>query len=235
MSPFMTGLLLGMTVFSALSLQWAKAELVAMQERKTQQDRAQAQELASAMEFAVLTEDASGYSDEYNLQRARAFSSAGGRTRGGNEVLAAARSDEADESGSNSAFGMENTQVAFTASDDRFARAAAGRAGDAATLQQEVGAKGPTVLANVRAARERQVLTSSKRMDAMADQMFAYYAAKMRFPDEASYTNLESRLNLKDAWGQRFEYEPAPDGQSATLRFTTPWDYTRERPLSLKE
>jgi hypothetical protein len=233
MSPFMTGLLLGMTVFSALSLQWAKAELAELQARKAQQDRAQAQELANALEFAVLTEDASGYSDDYALQRARAFANVGSQTRGGNTVLATTRADEPDETAPG-VFGVGKTQVALTAGDDRFARAAAGRAESAAALQQQVGQGGPTVLANLQAVRERQVLTSTKRMDALAEQVFAYYAATMRFPDEAAFATLQGRLNLRDAWGQRFGYSVTPDGQSATLSFTTPWDYTRELPLSLK-
>ncbi len=233
MSPFLTGLLLGMTVFSALSLQWAKAELAATQARNTARDQAQAKELGQALEFAILTEDASSYTEGYDLTRARAFSAASTRTRAGNEVQVVAR--ESENSENTGSFGMGGTQVALNASDDQFARASASRTASAEELQRSRSNAEELIFANVRAARERQVITSTRRMEALAEQLYAAYAAQMRFPDANSFTMLAGKLLLRDAWGQDFAYTTSEDGQTASLNFTTPWGFTQAMRLDLQE
>lgn len=234
MSPFLTGLLLGMTMFSALSMQWAKQELAALQERNAVRDAAQAKELGQALEFAVLTEDESSYTEGYNLERTRQFSGASVRTRGGNEVQLTARDTENDEA-NQGAFGTGGTQVAITASDDRFTRAAASRTASAEELQRTRSNAEDLVFANVRAARERQVITSTRRMEALAEQLYAYYGAELRFPDLNSYTSYAGKLGLRDAWGREFDYNPTNDGQGGSLSFTTPWGFTQALKLSLKD
>jgi hypothetical protein len=233
MSPFLTGLLLGMTVFSALSMQWAKQELASLQQRNAARDAAQAKELAGAMEFAILTEDAESYAENPTLERARTFSAATTQTRGGNQVLVTTRSSEdTDKKG---AFGMGTAQVALTASDDRFTRAAATRTASAEELQRTRTNAEELIFANVRAARERQVITSTRRMEALAEQLYAYYGAELRFPDLNTYTTYAGKLGLRDAWGREFDYDPTTDGQGGSLSFTTPWGFKQALKLSLKD
>jgi len=229
MGPFITGLILGMTIFSALSLQWAKAELANIQARKQMQDRAQAQELARALEFSVLTENGGRDQTNYSLEQATPYAAAAAKTRGGQEVLVNLQTRQ-DTNQANTLYNIEATQVAITASDDRLLRRAVVRKDDALPATGS-----PTAVANIKAMRERQVLTTTRRMDALAEQLYTYYAAKMRFPDEAAYAALLGRLNLNNAWGEPFAYQVSPDGQSAKLRFTTPWNYTQELPLRLKD
>lgn len=233
MSPFMSGLLIGMTIFSALSLQWAKTELLETRKRQAEQAQADAKDLAGAMEFAVLTENANegqGYEEGYSLERARRFSNAVGITRGGNEALVTERT--ADEQG---AFGIARTQVALTNTDDTLQRAALNRAGSAEELNRAIGAKTPSALFDAGGARQKQVLISTKRMEVMAEQLYTFYAAQMRFPTDAEFTTLDGGLNIKDAWGKSFVYTQSPDAQSADLSFTTPWEYTQTLHVSLQD
>jgi hypothetical protein len=234
MSPFMSGLLIGMTIFSALSLQWAKSELIATQQRQAEQARAQAEDLAGAMEFAVLTENANAglqaYDENYNLARARQFSNAVGTTRGGNEVLVTTRTAEEDTT-----FGAPKTQVALTATDDTLQRAEINRVGSAEDLNRAIGNKTPSALFDAGGVRQRQVLTSNQRMEVMAEQLYAYYATQLTFPSASEWTTMEGKLGIRDAWGKSFVYALFPDGQSAELSFTTPWGFTQKLAVSLQE
>lgn len=222
--------MLGMTMFSALTMQWAQQELATQQDRNARADQQQARELAAALEFSILTEDTASYDDTYTLERAEHFAGTAGRTRGGNTVQVTARTDDTEQQ----TLGRGNTQVALTASDNMFTRNAAGQAESAAAMQARGEGQG-TVLANIGGARGRQVLTSLKRMEAMAEQLYAFYAGAMKFPDLAQYTTLDGRLKLYDAWGESFDYAPEADGQMAVLSFTTPWGHTQTMRLNLKE
>ena len=233
MSPFMSGLLIGMTIFSALSLQWAKQELTESKRKQAEEAQTQAQDLAGAMEFAVLSENANegqDYDETYTLERARRFSNAVGVTRGGNDALVTARSSE--EQG---VFGIARTQVALTNTDDTLQRAEINRVGNAEDLNRAVGNKTPAALFDAGGARQQQVLTSTRRMEVMAEQLYAFYSAQMRFPNGAEFTSLDGGVDLKDSWGRSFMYLPDDDGQGAELSFSTPWGHTQSLRVSLQD
>ena len=230
MSPFMSGLIVGMTIFSALTLQWAKADLVRWQQRQQEQGLADAQELSRSLEFAVMTEGADSYEESYSLDRARQFSSASSKTMGGNDVqLTERQAAETDP------FGNRRTQVAITASDDILLRAQVNRAGSTEELNRMVSGTNPVALFDSTTVRGKQVLTSKKRMEAMAEQVFTFYAGAMQFPTDDEFMTLSGKAGVKDAWGRAFDYELGADGQSAELSFTTPWGVTHKQPISLRD
>ncbi len=229
-SPFMFGLVMGMSVFSALSLQWAKQELTRYQELQTQRAKTDAEEVAKGLEFSILAENEQSYSDKYDLERARAYSAAQARTRGGQDYMFAARDSEREQ------FGQKGTAIAIAGTDDTLVRSQVYRTEtEEHILDKSVGGRNDVAVYDTSLARSQQVLTSNRRMEAMAERIYTFYAAKFRFPTDSEYQTLLGRVGVRDAWGQDYDYKPEANGQKATLSFTTPWQYTQTMILSLKD
>jgi hypothetical protein len=230
LSPFMFGLLMGMAVFSVYSLQIAKQQLAAQQAKNAARAQAEAADLAKGLEFSILTETEATYSDDYTLARAQSGAAlASGQTRGNQDaLLTTQRQDDA-------ALGAPNEQVAILNSDDTLLRAQLYQtqsADDVARLQDTKNA--PLAVIDTGAIRQRQVLTSVRSMEALAEHVYSFYAGQMRFPTTLEFDTLASKLGLADAWGQPFRYtRQSPD--AALLEFTAPWNYTQSLKLSLKE
>jgi hypothetical protein len=229
-SPFMFGLVMGMSVFSALSMQWAKQELTRYQELQADRAKTNAEEVAKGLEFAILTENEQSYSDTYDLERASAYSAAQTRTRGGQEYMLAARDSEREQ------FGQKATSVAIVGTDDTLVRSQVYRTEtEEHILDKTVGGRNDVAVYDTSLARNQQVMTSNSRMESMAERLYTFYAAKFRFPTDSEYQSLLEKVGVRDAWGQDFDYTPEKDGQKATLSFTTPWQYTQTMILSLKD
>ncbi|NBX86468.1 MAG: hypothetical protein EBQ80_04430 [Proteobacteria bacterium] len=230
-SPFMFGLVMGVTIFSALSMQWAKKELERYQAKQADAAQRQAQDVAKAMEFAILTEGQDNYSEEYTLQRARQFSSAAAKTRGEQDFLLATKRERDSER-----FGRNDEKIAIAASDDTLLRSQVYRSGDVAELDKlRTNKASGVVVYDTSEARDRQIRTSIQRQEALAEQIYAFYAAEMKFPTLAEFTEMRRKFGLRDVWGDDFEYGVDPDLQQGFLSFTTPWGYVHEINLSLKE
>lgn len=230
-SPFMYGLVIGVTIFSAISMQAAKKELERYREKQADAAYRQAQDVAKAMEFSILSEGQDDYSEEYNLQRAKQFSNSAAKTRGEQDFLLAAKRERDSEK-----FGRQEQKVAIAASDDTLLRSQVYRSGDVAELDKlRVNKKSGVVVFDTSEARDRQIRTSIARQEALAEQVYAFYAAHMKFPTLAEFNELRGKFGLKDVWGQDFEYSVDPDLQSGYLSFTSPWEYVHEVKLSLKD
>ncbi len=230
-SPFMFGLVMGMSIFSALSMQWAKQALAEYEQQQVARAKANAADVAKGMDFAILTENSQSYSEDYNLERARQYAGTDARTRGQQDYLVTDREDEKRES-----FGKKSTTVAITGSDDTLLRSQMFRSDTSEQLlTTKTGDKQAVAFYDTATARDRQVRTSNERMEVMAEQLYAFYAAKKRFPTESEFTTLRGTFSLRDAWGQDFTYTPTPDGQKGLLSFTTPWNYTQNLKLNLKD
>lgn len=228
LSPFMFGLIIGMSIFSAMSAHWAQQELVRVQERKAERAHKQAEDIAHAMEFATLTETEGTYSDSYDLERAKMYAArSSGKTAGGQDFMVVARQEN------NESFGKRDQKVAIAATDDTLLRAKVYRAGSAEELAKMEEQK-PVALLDTKAVRERQVRTSMKAMEGMAEQVYAFYAGHLRFPDEGEFDELQKRFTYRDAWGGEFDYTYVNEGE-ARLEFVTPWNYTQAIKLSLKD
>lgn len=230
-SPFMFGMLMGMTIFSALSLQWAQQALIVRQQKQLESAKAAAEETAKGMEFAVLSETAYGYSNDYTLNRARAFAATTAQTRSGEDAQIVQR--EGGEEGDNTRFGQTRTTVGVNLTDDPFLRQKVAQTGSAEDLQRVENA--PLATVEVTSLRGKQVKIGQQRMADLAEQLYGHYAGHLTFPDASTFDALEKRYNLRDPWGRPFVYEPAEDQQTATLTFTTPWNFTQTLHLSLKD
>ena len=225
----MMGLLMGMSLFSVMSLQWAKAELEKQQARNAERERQKAQDIAGALEFSILTETAATYSDDLELNRALAQSSATGKTRGGEDVLVVAR-----DAGQN-AFGNRNQRVAITASDDTLFRSQLYRTGSAEDLTRLKSSDNRTVVMfDSSAVRDRQIRTSIKNMELLAEHVYSFYAAHMRFPSGTEFDEIDAGLGLRDVWGNPFAYTHS-SAEQARIEFTTHWNFTKTLNLSLKD
>lgn len=227
-SPFMFGLLVGMSIFSVMSAHWAQKELAALQLRQAERAQKQADDVVKALEFATLTETQATYSDQYDMERAKgSMARATGKTRGGEEYVV-----NAQESGVET-FGTRDTKVAVTASDDTLLRAKVyqtGNADDITALGN--GATKMVATLDTGGIRQRQVLTSVKAMEALAEQVYAFYAGHMRFPTDSEFKELQAKFPYVDAWGGPFSYTRTGE-DTGTLEFTTPWNYTQTLTMSL--
>ncbi len=226
----MMGLMMGMTIFSAMSMQWAKQELENIQKRQQAEATRSAEDMAGAMEFAMLAENKDTYGETPTLERARMFAATTGKTRGDQNFLATVREEQTE-----GRFGAPRSQVAITASDDTLLRSQMHRAADGEELNRAAGGEQPVALLDTSAVRDRQVRTSNMRMNSLAEQVYAFYAAKMKFPSTSEFTEMATKLGFRDVWGQSFEYTVSADQQSAQIGFTTPWDYTQSLKLNLKD
>ena len=226
----MYGLLLGMSIFSVVSMRYAQRELEVQQHKNAEKARAQAEDIARGLEFSILTETGATYSNDIDLDRALSQTAkSSGKTRGGEEVLLVERdAGEGD-------FGRRNQRVAITASDDTLFRSQVYRSGSADELvAMPRSEKRPVVTFDSDAVRDRQVRTSFQNMEALAEHIYGFYAGQMRFPTGTEFDTIASQVNLRDAWGQAFSYTQSSDDR-ATLQFTTPWNYTRTLNISLKD
>ncbi|PZP38486.1 MAG: hypothetical protein DI585_07265, partial [Pseudomonas fluorescens] len=78
---------MGMSIFSALSLQWAKQALADYELQQAQRAKANAEDVAKGLNFAILTENAQTYSENYDLERARGYTNTDARTQGQQDYL----------------------------------------------------------------------------------------------------------------------------------------------------
>ncbi|HEX2859493.1 MAG TPA: hypothetical protein VHP58_04790 [Alphaproteobacteria bacterium] len=226
----MFGLIMGMSVFSVLSMQWAKQEMARQNALRAAQEKAQAEDLAHAMEFSLLTETNGTYREDLDLKRAMQYTSlATGKTRGGERVLVNVQ--DVDAKGS---FGAGNQRVGVTTSDDILKRSQVYRAASAAELNRLAAQSGTVVTFDTSAIRTRQMKNSISGLEGMAEQVYAFYAGHMRFPSGSEYTELAGKFDFHDAWGQKFDYI-FTDGENAALQFTTPWNYTYTQKLNLRD
>lgn len=230
-SPFMFGLVVGVTIFSAVSMQYARQELVAYQKRQGERARAQAEDLASALDFAIGTETKETYGESYDLARAKRYAQTTGKTRGDQDFLLTTRQEN-----EGSSYGRSGEKVAIAATDDALLRSklnATGSAQDLASLSTRKSQ--PIAVYDTSLARDRQIRTSNSHMEQLAEQVFAFYAANMKFPTLDEYNGIIAQFPLNDAWGEDFDYDVDSTGQDAQLSFTTPWNYTQVLNLNLKD
>jgi len=225
----MFGLVMGMSIFSALSVQWARQELEAYQKTQTQRAQTQAEDIAKGMEFAILTETGQTYSTTYDLERARTYSQSQARTRGGQDFMLAARESNREF------YGQNATTVAIAGTDDTLVRSQIYRTESERNVLETKTGNQAVALYDTSLARNQQVRTSTRRMEQMAEQLYTFYAGAFRFPTDSEFQTLKGKFDLRDAWGRDFSYMPDASGQKATLTFTTPWDYTQTMNLSLKD
>lgn len=225
----MFGLLMGMTIFSAFSLKWAQRELVETQERQAQRANREAEDVVKALEFAAMVETRDTYSDSFNLDRARRYTNlTSGRTRGGQDFIVVQQEDKNRE-----VFGEASQRVAITASDDTLLRSKVYRTAGPEGIAK-LGDDGGVATMDTSGVRQRQILTSVRSMESLAEQVYAFYGGNSRFPNLNEFDVLRRQLSFTDAWGAPFAYTYI-NNDEARLEFTTPWNYTHSLKLTLKE
>ncbi|MFZ2620122.1 MAG: hypothetical protein WAX89_04545 [Alphaproteobacteria bacterium] len=229
-SPFMFGLMMAVSVFSVLAMQWAKRDLARMEERRAERIRLEAQDMAKAVELSIRSETGRTFSQDFDHARLRQHTTlTQGKTLGKEEFGVTTRD-------STVSFDLENQKVAIVATDDPLTRSAINRNANADDLaNMDTGQNSlPIVVVDTNAIRQKQMLDSEQRLNDMAGLIFDFYAAHLKMPTEDQYDELAKVLNATDVWGGPFSYSHLNDDE-ATLEFTTPWQYTRTIKLNLKE
>lgn len=220
-SPFIFGVLIGLSAFSVITAEMAKREMekAALHRIKTQKE--QAEDLARGLENALLTETDATYDADLTVTRARDGSSGStGVTRSGSSVLVNVQTGE-------NSLGLDHQRILITTTDDTMLRDDVGFiASKEDQSTYSASNKEPVAMFDSESIRKRQVEASREYLEAEAAQVYGFYAANLRFPNEgAEYNSINSMTNYVDVWGNNFTYTFI-DSKTATLSFTTPWNYT---------
>lgn len=215
--PFMFGLLIGVSLFSAISLKMGEQQLIQLQEARSARSEANREDIARGLEFSMLTETADTYDADLTLERARQYSSqTTGKTLSGSDFqLIERRTDDA--------YGTSQKRLLIANTDDTLRQIELAETADAKAISSlaERGQNGVTML-NTSAVRFRQVETSRQKQEAMASALYRYFSNQKRFPTPSEYDLLAKQYRLSDAWGAPFIYSRSSDTR-AQLIFKTPW------------
>ncbi len=227
-SPFMFGLLMGLTLFSSNIGIYADRELEKLEERRMALEQARAQDVRQALEYSILAEGTE-FSADLDLNRALTYAEgAGVRTRGGQDLHVVVREGKEE-------YGLRSKQALITMSDDPLLRAQMEQLADGQALQDFAGPSDRNVvLFDSSAARREQVETSIARLEQVAEIVYGFYANELRMPYKDEYIDeIEGQLSLTDTWGRPFDYFYLED-DFGQLEFTTPWGYTHSHDLDLR-
>lgn len=226
--PFMFGLLLGVGLFSTISLKTAEKQIAELEATRGDRMQAEREDLAKGLEFAIMTETKATYSDDLTLERARQNSALStGKTLGKQDFqFIERRTDDA--------LGASQKRVLIANTDDTLLQAELEESADARDLANfnNKGRAGVTLF-DSSAVRFRQVENNKKTMEVMAESVYRFYAGNLRFPTLDEYELLAERLNLKDSWGDPFLYTRVTDTHG-TLEFTTPWGHRQTIDMKLR-
>jgi hypothetical protein len=219
-SPYMFGLLVGISAFSTITAHYARKEMIKSEQRKIEQQKAEAEDLKNALEVALLTETDATYDADLSLNRARAHTTLStAKTRGGSDVTLNIVNSE-------TSLGIQGERVLITTTDDDFTKTAVGLANSAAAQAGFTDDNAPVTMFDSGAARNRQVDISVQNMEMEAAQIYAFYAGELRFPGSNEYDAIQAVTGLKDFWGNDFSYTIVTSPTHVRIEFTTPWSYT---------
>lgn len=220
-SPFMFGLLAGVSIFSLAMRTQAQIELKRVQEQQQNRASQQMQAMRDAVENALMTETTSSYGliNAAELAKSSALSSGGTRDKQG-LVVGSITTDGATDS----------QRIMVSTSDDAFVRAevtslAGGTANNMASAT--INARSDVASIDTTALRSKQIKLSMQNMTQQANMVYAWYAqdGHLRFPTTAEYSSDIASSGLKDFWGGVFTYTRT-NVNLAKLTFTPPWGGT---------
>lgn len=227
-SPFMFGLLLGVSIFSLSVQKRAQIEMDEMREKQLERQETEASSLRKAVELSVMTERSASKMATYqatpDADRIRARASvATGKTRATQDMVMVS-----GESGDNN----EHSRILITTTDDTFVRDSISNTKShtydtigSNTMQQ----RADTMVVDTKALRNEQIAISYKNMEAQAALVYNWWSAPGNgfvFPDSAQYSaEIMPISTYKDFWGNDFIYSRT-SAQVATLSFTPPWGGT---------
>lgn len=226
--PFMFGLLMGVTLFSTISIKIAEKQLLDLEGQRETRLQKEREDLVKGLEFSILTETAATYSSDLTLERARAGSSlSSGQTISKDDVQFIERRGDV-------VFGTAQKKVLIANTDDVLNRSYIENVADGDEMNKlsEKGKDGVSLF-DSSAVRYQQVETSMKRRDAMAETIYRYYASQLKFPTPGEYENLAKKLRLTDVWGNSFIYTRTDD-DFAVLTFVTPWGEEFDTKLDMR-
>lgn len=223
-SPFMYGMLVGISILSTVAAYQAKIDIKKQTERKLEQQQREAEDLSLALENSILTETDATYDSNVSLARARNFTTlTTGKTRGGQD----AEFNVITTDGAGEQFGVDNQTVVLTTTDDTMLEAGVAAQTTRAGALNYSGNQGEQPLATFDAsgARNRQIQLSRENLEMEASQVYLFYSANLACPTTGEYATINTRTGYKDYWGNDFTYTRFDDNH-CSLSYTTPWGFT---------
>ena len=223
-SPFMFGMLMGVTVLSSLMQHWAKKELERIEQERQEIASESAEDVKRAIENKILTENidsGEGYNTFFDINNLKGnLGASTGQTRSGQDIQITTTS-------SSGRYNDTSQRIVISASDDAFERQ---KAADQSDLS---GVEAVTVI-DTTDIRQQQIERSKEHLEMEASQLFRYYISnEYKFPTGSEYKLFNDKTGLKDVWGQNFKYEKK-NNKKAKISFTTPWGYTFAKSLSME-
>ena len=233
-SPFMFGMLIGVSVFSASVSHLARKELKETEERNKRAEVERAADIKRALTNAILTENiqdvSNTYSEKLDIDRAKRFITRSvGKTKGGEDYQLTARETTVDNE-------LQNTRILINISDDRDLATEIANITNADEMINFNTSNSESIATfDTKAVRQRQIDTSIKYLRMEESQLYRYYTANgFKFPGgQGEYEEKVNSITLvKDAWGATFKYNRIDD-KNCSIKFTTPWNYTHTIKLKM--
>lgn len=215
--PFMFALLMGIGLFSTISLKVGQKQLQEIAQKRAIRAEEEREDLAKSLEFAILTETADSYDDDISLERARRYTNlSGGKTLSGENAQIIARRSE-------DAFGASQKRLLIANTDDTLRQIELAETADSEAISRlsSKGEGGVSIL-ETSAIRYRQVETSRQSQNSMAEALYRFFSGQKRFPTPNEYDTLVEQYRLRDAWGTPFTYTRTSDSR-AQITFVAPW------------
>lgn len=220
-SPFMLGLLLGVSIFSVSVQQQARIELQEIRQAQALKQETEANALRNAVEMAIMTESTADYTSDLTSDRIREYLSySGGTTRTNQDIAVGSITSNA---------ALDANRIIMTTSDDEFVREeveALETSGSTGSISQSsLNERSDVIVVDTESLRQRQIEASYQSMEALAGLVYDWWsrAGNYRFPSAAQFSAEVLPLSsYTDFWGEDFDYTYINNNQ-ARLEFTAPW------------
>lgn len=216
-SPFMLGLLLGVSIFSISVQQQARIELQEIRKTQALKQEKEANALRNAVEMAIMTETTADYMADMTNERIREYLSySGGTTRTNQDLAMRSNAHSGD---------LQASRIIMTTSDDQFVRDAVELQNMGGMTDSDLNKRSDVIVVDTKALRQRQIEASYENMEALAGLVYDWWsrAGNYRFPSSAQFNaEVLPFSSYTDFWGREFDYTYINDNQ-ARLEFTTPW------------
>ena len=217
-SPFLFGMLAGISLFSGAVRVNAELELKRIHDQQAKRQQEETHSLRRAVENALLSETSATFGN-IDANRLKALTSYGtGQTRGGQDIAVGSITR-------NSA--IKSQRMIVSASDDALVRSEisnlATDGDNAAAAASDLNKRTDVTSVDTTTIRLRQLEVSNINMRVQSDLIYDYWSRHGALPTVGQYnTEIAAVSNLKDFWGNDFTYNLAATNY-AILTYTTPW------------
>lgn len=224
-SPFMFGLLLGVSIFSIAVQKRADIEMDEMRKKQLERQEIGLDNMRKAIELSVMTEGASKHNT---------YSAVPGKSVASSMVYSSQKTLATAPTGSPSVTATSGDQnqysrIVISSTADAYVQdSIADLKGDtfSALGSTSLQERSDTAVIDTTSLRNQQVAISYQNMEALAGLVYNWWSTPgngFQFPSSATYNaEIISIAPYRDFWGNSFVYTRI-DQNRASLAFTPPW------------